>query len=188
MKKLVHCSVVMVLIGLAGAGPLEAQDGGLGGFMDWILKMSGPRMIGPAASGWFSPGEGPLRIRGSIAWRESSSSDDAVSPAGSKIDMTSYQVALELPLPVPANWLALGGGIAVHRFGGDADAFTKVSIPVYAQARFPIIPLLIDGVVEFGFHYFSAFDDTDFAPLTVDVSRDGGEVVPRIGAGLEIVF
>lgn len=185
MKKLLYCSVVMALIGLAGAPPLEAQ--GARGVMDWIMKMSGPGLRGWGVSGWVPAGEGTVRIRGSIAWRDSGSSDDAVSPPGSQIDMTSYQLTLEYPL-ARADWLVLGVGIARHDFGGDANEFTKVSLPVYAHARFRIYKW-IHGVGEFGVHYFRPFDSTDFAPLTVDVARDGfGEFAPWIVFGLEIVW
>ncbi|MCH7563730.1 MAG: hypothetical protein IH968_07890 [Gemmatimonadetes bacterium] len=195
MKKLVYCTVVIALIGLTGAHSLEAQ--GVRGVMDWIMKMSGPGLRGWGVSVWLPVGEAagepagepPARLRGSIAWRDSGSSDDAVSPAGSQINITTYQATLEFPLRAPVDWLKVGVGVGIarHDFGGDADEFTKMSLPFYAYFGIPITPWL-DGVLELGAHYFMPFDFTDFAPLTVDVARDGfGELAPWIVLGLDFV-
>lgn len=183
MKRLMHCSVVIALIGLAGAQPLQAQDGGVGGFLDWINKMSGPRMIGPAVSGWFGVGE-VVRIRGSVSRRSSSTSSAAVMPPGSQISMWSFQPTIEARISAP---LVVGGGIAIHNFGGDADSFTKTSFPLYVQARFPT-GSSIQGVATLGTHAFPEFATADFAPLTVDVSRDGAEFVLWFTLGVEYVW
>lgn len=192
MKKFVYCSVVIALIGLSGAPPLEAQ--GVRGVMDWIMKMSGPGLRGYGASLWLpidlEARETSPRFRASIAWRDSGSSDDAVSPAGSQINITTYQGTVEFPLGAPVHWLEVGVGIGIarHEFGGDADLFTKVSMPFYAYGAIPIIGDWLDLVGELGVHYFRPFDSTDFAPLTVDVATDGfGELAPWFVVGLDFV-
>ena len=102
--------------------------------------------------------------------------------------MTTVQGALEFPLVARGNWdFGVGIGIARHEFGGDADAFTKVSMPFYAYGGYPIRPWLV-GVVQFGAHYFRPFDSSPFAPLDVDVAEDGfGELAPWVVVGVEFV-
>jgi hypothetical protein len=214
MKRLMDYAVVMALVGLVGAHALEAQDGGprafldqinklgdplmvassaqdggIGAFLDWINKLSGPRMIGPAASGWLAiSDDGRDRIRGSIAFRVSSTSDAAIAEPGKRINMLSGQATYERVV-VPRNLeVALGTGVSLNRFGGDVDAFYQWSlVPIYTQLSFPTTSR-VRAIGKVGFHYFFEFDATDFQPLTVDVSRDGGEWTPWFGLGLEIVW
>ena len=68
------------------------------------------------------------------------------------------------------------------------EPFWHVSVPLYAQWRFPIGSSNWDLVAMGGFHYFFEFDDDDFAPLTVDVSTDGGEFTEWFGIGAEYVW
>lgn len=185
MKKLVGGVVLAALLGLAGAQPLSAQDGdgGWGAFLDWINKLSGPRMVGPAASAWFRVGD-RAHVRASIARRWSGDSSSAISPAGSGINMWSFQGTFEYEFADP---LAVGGGIALHRFGGDADAFWHTSFPLYLAARFPR-GSRVQVVPQIGTHYFPKFDTSDFSPLTVTVDTTGGEFVFWFGLGLEIRY
>lgn len=183
MKKFVRCSLLMVIVGLAGGQPVAAQDGGFGSFLDWINKLSGPRMVGLAGTGWLKVSD-DFRVRGSIARRRSSDTDAAVTPRGNQITMWSFQPSLEYQILAP---LAVGAGFAVHRFSGDADTFTHLSFPVYAQSRLPLGGRL-HAVALVGTQIFSAFDATDFAPLAVTVSRNSTEFVLWASIGLEVVF
>jgi hypothetical protein len=184
MKKTLSCMVMTALLILGGAQTAEAQDRGLGGILDWINRLSGPRMIGPAATGWVSLGEVP-RLRLSVAKRWSRTTDPKISPAGSRLSMWSIQPAMDFKVKGP---LWLGGGVAIHRFGGDSDAFTHVSIPLYAQARVPFGDSRVRAVLSAGTHYFPKFDTGDFSPLTVTVERASGEFTFWWGAGIEIVW
>lgn len=181
MRKILIVLVLALTASLVPEGA-HAQRGG--GILDFIAKLSGPKMIGPAFSIATSGDE--IRFRGTIAYRVSFDSDDEIDPDGADITMWSLQPTVEVPLrgtPVEVT-----GGIALHRFGGDADAFHHVSLPFYLQAHIPLTPvvLLRTGL---GLHYFPAFDADDFAPLVVDVNRSGGEVVvPAIYLGLDFVF
>lgn len=183
MKKLAYCTVVMTLISLAGGQSLEAQQSGIGGILDWINRLSGPRMVGPAATGWVSLGERP-RLRMSVARRWSVHTDDSPLPDDAQITMWSFQPTVDFRLSDP---LALGGGVAIHRFGGDFDnAFTHFSFPVYAQVRFPT-GSRVQGVLSLGGHYFREFGEADFGTLPTGVSKDGGEFSFWFGLGFEVV-
>ena len=183
MKKFAFCTVVMTLFSLAGGQALEAQQSGIGGILDWIHRLSGPRMVGPAATGWVSLGDVP-RLRMSVARRWSVHTDDSPLPDDKEITMWSFQPTIDFRLSDP---LALGGGIAVHRFGGDFDdPVTHFSFPVYAQIRFPT-GSGVQGVVSLGGHYFPEFGQTDFNPTPTGVSKDGGEFTFWFGVGFEVV-
>jgi hypothetical protein len=186
MKKLLCCTVLMVLLSLAGAQSLEAQRKGLGGILDFIGRLSGPRMVGPAATGWMALGEAEvLRVRVSAARRWSVHYEGAVLPEDESVDMWSLQPGLELKLADP---FAVGAGVAVHRFSGDfADPFIHLSYPVYAQWRFPT-GSPIQAVLSAGFHYWPAFDEGDFAPLETGVSTVSGEPTRWFGVGFEYVW
>ena len=140
MKRLLSCAVVMVLVGFAGAQPLEAQRGGFGGFMDFINKLSGPSLSGGGASVWFAlggdlapqiattippvviPGSGARnRIRLSHAWRNSGTSDAAIAEPGKQINMNSVQISYERVVAGNPDefLLAAGVGFARHDFSGD---------------------------------------------------------------------
>lgn len=186
--KLTFCSLAIVLASLVSAQPAHGQEGGgIGGLLDWINKMSGPRMVGPAVTGWFAVGE-DFALRGSVAARWSSTTDDAVTfpptfPA-SRIRMISLQPSLEYRLHETAR---LGAGLAFHRFGDGVDGFWHPSFPLYAQVRVPTEGRL-RPVVSVGAQIFPEFDAEDFAPLTVDVSRDGPEASLWVSAGVEYVW
>ena len=81
--------------------------------------------------------------------------------------------------------VAGGAGFALHVFDGDNDvaAFLNYSLLLpYVQVRIPA-GRSFQFVAGAGLHYFFEFDETDFAGLTVDVSRDGGEWTPGLSFG-----
>lgn len=182
MKRLVLCSVLTVVVSLGTQQPVQAQ--GMGAILDFIQKLSGPKMIGPALS-VYTEGE---RVRGRFtgAWRWSFNSDDKIDPDGSKITMLSLQPTVEVPLG--SSPLDAVAGFALHRFGGDVkEDFWHWSIPAYLQLRFPLTgPVSVRLAV--GGHYFAEFGATDFDDLVVDVSRTGGEWVWASFAGIDIAF
>jgi hypothetical protein len=140
-------------------------------------------MVGPAATGWVSLGEVP-RLRMSVARRWSVHTEESDLPEGEQINMWSFQPTIDFRLSGP---LAVGGGVAIHRFGGDFDdPFTHFSFPVYGQARFPV-GSRVQGVVSLGVHYFPEFGEADFGTLPTGVSKDGGEFACWFGIGFEVV-
>ena len=160
----------------------DAQPRG-GGILDFIAKLSGPRMIGPAVS--IASAGDAVRFRGTLAYRVSFDSDERIDPDGADITMWSLQPTAEVPLfdsPLEAV-----GGIALHRFGGDADAFNHVSFPLYLQGRFPL-SAVFEVRAGAGLHYFLEFDTGDFAPLVVDVNRTGGEAVFAAYVGIDFAY
>lgn len=183
MNKLTRYALLMVITSLAAVQPVRADDGGWGAFLDWINRLSGPRMVGPALSGWIGLGE-RFAVRGSVAARWSSTTDDAVIPSGNRINMISLQPTLEYRI---TDWAGLGGGLALHRFGGDVDGFWHSSFPLYGYVRGPMGRRL-QGVLSVGTQIFPEFGTTDFAPLTVDVSRDGAEAAFWVSIGAEYVW
>jgi len=188
MQRLIQ-SVLVGLMVLGGAGRLSAQDaqdggGGLGGFLDWLHKLSGPRFVGAGLTAFYTvPGEAGIRLRLSGVYRTSISESGEVTPADGNITMISVQPAVEFPVQkIPIDF---GVGFALHRFGGDAQGFWHYSVPIYVQFR-PrgagrVTPLLGVGV-----HIFPKFDQADFAPLAVTVSRVDSEAVLQLFAGLTI--
>lgn len=182
--KLMCCLLAIVLAGLVPAQPVQAQDdGGMGALLDWINKMSGPRMVGPAVTGWIALGEG-FALRGSVAARWSSTTDEAITPSGNRVSMVSLQPSVEYRMN---ETVGFGAGLALHRFGGDVDGFWHPSFPLYAHVRVPTEGRL-RPVVSVGAQVFPEFDAEDFAPLTVDVSRDGPEASLWVSAGVEYVW
>jgi hypothetical protein len=184
MKKLFFSAALMTIIGLAGAQSVEAQGGGLGAILDYIHRLSGPRMVGPAATGWVSLGEVP-RLRLSVARRWSWHYEGAVLPEGRSVRMWSFQPALEARIKGP---LFAGGGVAVHSFDGDfAERFTHVSYPVYAQLRFPA-RAGVQAVVSGGYHIFPAFPEDAFGDLETGVSKTAREGSLWFGVGFEVLW
>ena len=190
MRRIAWCCVIAVALGWAMPQPVQAQDrDGWGAFLDWLNKLSGPRMVGPAVSGFVSASE-DVDVRLTLARRWATDADETISapPSSSVTDPTLTMWAIRPAVEYRLHdYLSVGGGFEIQRFGGDVEAFTHWSVPVYAHARMP----LLDGVrlaVSLGGQYFPAFDLADFLPMTVDVKTDGGEmVVPWFSAGLEIV-
>ncbi|MCJ7627520.1 MAG: hypothetical protein MUO50_03930 [Longimicrobiales bacterium] len=184
MKKHLFRSMLAVVVCLAGAQPLVGQDGG-GGFIDWIHRLSGPSMVGPAVSYYSTLSERGVRFRITGAYRVAVASDDQIEPDGSGINMFSIQPAIEFPIVGP---LEVNAGVALHRFAGDFDdAFWHWSVPIYPQIR---IPLGEDSRLSvrlgLGVHYFPKFDADDFVPLTVTVKRNRGEWSKAFFAGLDL--
>lgn len=192
MKKLLSRSMVMAFLCFAGPQLAAAQQngGGFGGFMDWIHRLSGPRMLGGSVS-YFSPhlpagspenGARPiLRGRLTAAYRHSVSSDDKIEPDGSPITMFSIRPMVEISLH---EYVEIGIGGALHRFGGDADSFWHWSIPAYLQAGVPLTDV-VELKAGVGVHYWPKFDAGDFLPLVVDVRRDEGEFTPAAFLGFD---
>lgn len=179
------CSLMLVgLLMLGGARGLPAQD--LGPILDWIHKLSGPPFVGAGLTGSITVGQEPrflLRLTG--VYRTSVSESDAVDPDDANITMITLQPTVELPLEtIPFDF---GIGVALHRFGGDADGFWHYSVPVLVQWRPRNASRLIPRI-GLALHVFPEFDATDFAPLTVDVSRDGAEAVLQSFVSLAIRF
>jgi hypothetical protein len=181
MKRLIRSIVFVGLVVVGGAERLPAQD--LGAIIDWLHKLSGPRFVGAGLTGSYSSaGDSGIRVRLSGVYRTSVSESGEVTPADANITMISVQPAVEFP--VNKIDVDFGVGLALHRFGGDADAFWHYSVPIYVQYR-PrnrrVTPVLGIGV-----HVFPRFDPADFAPLTVTVSRQDSEAVLQLFGGLHI--
>ncbi len=178
--------LVSAMIGGTGSA-LSAQTaddgGGLGAFLDWLHRLSGPRFVGGGLTAFSTiPGETRIRLRLTGAYRTSVSEEGEVTPADANITMITLQPAVEFPLRNLPVDISLGLGL--HRFGGDADGFWHYSIPISAQYR-----SLSGGrfAPRFGaaVNLFPAFDPSDFAPLDVTVSRDGTEAVLQVFLGLD---
>ncbi|MBT8405739.1 MAG: hypothetical protein KJP18_17925 [Gemmatimonadetes bacterium] len=178
MKRLYVVAIATVVALLGVPTPASAQELDFGGFLEWIHRLSGPQFIGPGLS-VATTGDGP-RFRFSAAYRWSFASDDAIDPDGG-LTQLSVRPALEIPL---CDCLDLVGGVGLHRYAGDADAFWHWSVPVHLQGRIPLSP----GTrlrVGAGAHYFPEFGADDFAPLTVTAPRDGGEFVLTAYVGVD---
>ncbi|HSG47498.1 MAG TPA: hypothetical protein VLA43_06800 [Longimicrobiales bacterium] len=168
-------SALLILATLGAPTGLQAQEG-WGGIIDFINRLSGPRMVGVAGS-YFHPVSEHARFRISAAFLTRLGSDDVVEPDDAAVRMFSIKPALEIPLKDP---LELSVGASLHRFFGDADeGFWHGSFPVHLQLRLPLSQArdgsglhLRAGV---GAEYFMEFDADDFAPVVVDWSTDGGE-------------
>jgi hypothetical protein len=181
--KLMYCALAVALAGLVPAQPVGAQDEGIGGLLDWINKLSGPRMVGPALTGWIALND-DFVVRGSVAARWSSTTDESIRPTDNRVSMVSLQPTVEYRISEAAR---LGAGFAFHHFGGDADGFWHPSFPLYTQVRFPMESRW-KAVVTVGAQVFTEFDAADFDPLIVDVSRDGAEASLWLSAGVEYVW
>jgi hypothetical protein len=98
------------------------------------------------------------------------------------ITMITLQPTVEFPLQkIPID---VGIGLAFHHFDGDADGFWHYSIPIQAQFRPRGNGKLVPRIGA-ALNVFPKFDDTDFAPLTVDVSRDHAEAVLQLFLGFD---
>ncbi|MDT8341984.1 MAG: hypothetical protein RQ751_10770 [Longimicrobiales bacterium] len=176
MSRFLTAALVILSI-LGSPTAVRAQEGsGWGAILDFINRLSGPRMVGVAGS-YFHPVSEHARFRISAAFLNRVGSDDVVEPDDGAVRMFSIKPAVEIPLRDP---LELSLGASLHRFFGDADeAFWHGSFPAHLQLRLPLSGAR-DGPGLFlragaGVEYFLEFDPDDFAPLTVGRSRDGGE-------------
>jgi hypothetical protein len=160
------------------------DDSGMGAFLEWLHKLSGPRFIGVGLSGYYAPsGDSGIRLRLSGVYRTSVSESGEVTPADANITMITVQPAVEFPVQkIPIDF---GVGFALHRFGGDAEGFWHYSVPIYAQFR-PRGDRHVTPVLGIGVHIFPKFDPADFAPLTVTVSRQDSEAVLQLFGGVSI--
>lgn len=179
------CRVILsVALGLMLMPSDAAGQFSLGGVMDFLERLSGPKFDGYGVTAARRLGESPVRLRATAIWHDADEEEDGDEV---EISMDSYQLAGELLLPrFPVD---IGAGVAYHSFGGDVDDFTHFSIPVYAQVRIPLIARRFRITPMVGYRRFSAFDETDFAPFTFDdVSRDDAEWVRFISFAVEYVF
>jgi hypothetical protein len=190
MQRLIRSIMLVGLVFLGGAGTvsarqLEASDGGgVGIFLDWLHKLSGPRFVGAGLSGFLTlPGDAGVRLRLSGTYRTSTGESGEVTPEDANITMLSVQPAVEFPVQrIPIDF---GVGVALHRFGGDAEGFWHYSVPVYVQFR-PRNTRRIAPLLGVGVHIFPRFEPSDFAPLVVTVSRQDSEAVLQVFAGVSI--
>ena len=184
MQRLIQ-SVLVGLLVLGGAGKLAAQDLDLGGILDWLHKLSGPRFVGAGLTAVYTiPGEAGIRLRLSGVYRTSISESGEVTPADANITMITVQPAVEFPVQkIPIDF---GVGFALHRFGGDAAGFWHYSVPIYAQFR-PRGPRRVTPLLGIGIHIFPKFNATDFAPLTFTVSRTNTDAVLQLFGGVTIL-
>ena len=180
MKKIVVTSTFLLLSCLVTPQPGLGQRGP-GGIIDWIHKLSGPSMIGPAASYYWTVGERG-RFRASAVGRLPIGIGDTVEQDHT-VNMLSLQPSFEYRIVGP---MELNAGLALHRFGGRGhDPVWHYSVPVYGQLR-----TSVDQNDEWffrlglGLHYFPSFDEEDFDG-GVTVSTDGGEVSFAIIVGFD---
>ena len=204
MQRTIRSIMLVGLVFLCSAGGLVAQlaaarmenfpgalrarlvedESGLGAFLDWLNKLSGPRFVGAGVTAYYQfRGDAEIRLRLSGVYRTSVSESGEVTPADANITMITLQPAVEFPVQkIPIDF---GVGFAVHRFGGDADGFWHYSVPVYAQFR-PRGERRVTPLLGIGVHIFPKFDAADFAPLGVTVSREDSEAVLQFFAGVSI--
>ena len=190
MQRLIRSIVLVGLVVHGGAGTVsarqfaEADGGGLGVFLDWLHKLSGPRFVGGGVSGFVTlPGDAGVRLRLSGAYRTSTGESGEVTPDYANITMLSVQPAVEFPVQrIPIDF---GLGVALHRFGGDAEGFWHYSVPVYVQFR-PRNTRRVAPLLGIGVHIFPRFEPSDFEPLAVTVSRQDSEAVLQVFAGVSI--
>ena len=183
MKRHLYFSLLAMLLTLTCVQPVLAQDeGGLGAFLDWIHKLSGPRMVGGGVTGWISPdAESHWRFRMSASMLTSSTDNDRVQPAGTTLRMLRFEPTVEYQV---ADVVDLGTGLSLDRYGGDADGFTHWSFPVYGQLRLPSTSR-VQFVMAAGARFFPTFADDDFAPLVINAKEKEGQFWFR--AGFEVV-
>lgn len=184
--------VVPLVLALAGLGRADAgvaQESGLGAFLDWIHKMSGPGFVGVGGSYWIErqgeplaradPGhrEPGIRLRLSLIHRVSYNENDTTRADEPRINMSTAQATVEFPLPrIPFEF---GVGFAVHYFsGGDLDDnVVHVSVPVLGQYRIRRADWNFVPRIGLAVNVFPAFDPVDFQPLQVPFPRRGAEAV-----------
>jgi hypothetical protein len=172
MRKLVLTFALLMFSVPCTPTPAEAQ---MGAIIDWIHRLSGPPMVGPAVSGAVPLND---RIRGSmqVAYRFSRDTDGAIEPEGSSVTMLTIRPGVEISL-----WsvVELNTGVSLNQFGGDInEKFWQASFPLLLQFRVPGSSGRWALRAGFGWEYFPEFGADDFAPLDVNVSMDGGEFAP----------
>lgn len=190
MKKSICHLFVATLLCLTGVGKAEAQFGAI---MDWIHKLSGPGILQGGLTysvGLTSPAErvSPVvaRLRFSLMGGSAIDKSEEVAPPGGDILLVTGQVMIEFDLA--GGVVSPGLGLSGHVFFGDVDTFFKPSFPFRVTLR-PLKNTPLKGLlVAPSLHYFPEWDADDFQPLTVQVSRDGGEVTFGLLLGYEFVL
>jgi hypothetical protein len=191
-----RCILFGVLSIFLTAGGVEAQDeDGMGAILDWIHKLSGPQFIGFGLNAYHEFAGVPLReenpahrepgirLRLSTIYRTSIREAADVDPDNANITMLTIQPTVEFPITrIP---LEFGVGVALNRFGGDADSFWHLSVPVLAQFRPRQASWRFVPRVGVAVHVFPGFSASDFAPLVVDVQRDAAEAVFELFVAVE---
>ena len=192
MKKSICHLFVATFLCLTGVGKAEAQ---LGPIMDWIHKLSGPGILQGgltySAPVWTSPADrvDPVvaRIRFSLMVGSAIDKSEEVAPPGGDIFLVTGQVMIEFDLA--GGVVSPGLGVSGHVFFGDVDTFVKASIPLRLLVRPLRNTLFLKGLmIAPSLHYFFKWDADDFQPLTVQVSRDSGEVAWGLLVGYEFVL
>lgn len=179
MKKSICHLFVATFLCLSGVGRAEAQ---MGPILDWIHKLSGPGILQGGLTysvGLTSPAErvSPVvaRLRFSLMGGSAIDKSEEVAPPGGDILLATGQVMFELDLA--GGLVSPGLGVSGHVFFGDVDTFVKASIPLRVLVRPLRKQRVLRGLmIAPSLHYFFEWDADDFQPLTVQVSRDGGEV------------
>ena len=181
MKKLVFPWTLLLAVSLATVQPASAQ----GGVIDWIHRLSGPSMLGPALSYQKELIEDGLRFRLTAAYRVPVGAYDKIE-FNHSLNMVSLQPAIEIPIREP---FEINAGLAFHRFGGSGhDPVFHWSIPVYGQLRVATEDLMFRFGL--GGHYFPTFSEEDFrgegeTTPGVHVNSDGGEFSLALYLGVD---
>ena len=180
MKKLAVSSVFAAVAFLCAPQVMEGQEEG--GFLDWIHRISGPAMIGPAGSLYWQRETVRLRLAGAYLFPLC---DDKIDP-GHTFNLLSLRPSVEIPVQGP---FEVSAGVDLLRFGGDGhDAVVKLSVPVYGQLR---IPLGLRGNwflrMALGGRYFPSFDTDDFGGAVRGLKTESGEVSLAAMLGIDHV-
>jgi hypothetical protein len=188
MKKSICHLFLATLLCLTGAGRAEAQ---LGAILDWIHKLSGPGVVqaGLTYAAPLTPldAEAVPRLRFSLMGGSAIDKSEEVAPPGGSILLVTGQVMIEVDLA--GGVVSPGLGVSGHVFFGDVDTFFKPSFPLRVTFRPLKNTLVLKGLlVAPSLHYFPEWGADDFQPLTVQVSRDGGEVTLGLLLGYEFTI
>lgn len=178
MSRTLKTSWLAALMLLVGTSTASSQ--GIGVILEWINKLSGPPFWGVGAS--FStplPGHEDrdpyFQYRLDAILHYSFNEADEVDPDDAEIRMLTLRNTVQFPVRYLP--LDFGVGVSLHRFSGsDFDAFWHWSVPIQAQFSYTLSPraTLRAGPT---LDVFPAFDDEDFLPVIVNVSRDDAEAV-----------
>lgn len=183
MKKSICHLFVATFLCLSGVGRAEAQRGSI---LDWIYKLSGPGIM-QAGLTYSGPLTGlhkvvHLRVSGMIGLAIDKSEE--VAAPGGDIFLATGEVILELGLA--GGVVSPGLGVSGHLFVGDIDTFLKPSFPFRVMLRPLKSTRVLKGLlIAPSLHYFPKWSIDDFQPLSVQVSRDGGEVAWGLLLGYE---
>ena len=181
IKSISHLFLAMLLC-VTGVGKAEAQQR-IGPILDWIYKLSGPGIMQAGLTGsfpvWTSPADrvNPVvaRMRFSLMGGSAIDKSEEVAPPGGDIFLVTGQVMIEFDLA--GGVVSPGLGVSGHVFFGDVDTFVKPSIPLRLLVRPLRNTRFLRGLtIGPSLHYFFKWGADDFQPLTVQVSRDSGEV------------